>query len=272
MKIIRVEITNFRNLIDIEINFHKETNFIIGENNIGKSNFFDLLTTIGNSWGFLDSDFKDPSKPIMVVIMLSLYDYEIGLMGGSCSPLDANIITICISQSIEDNRPTAKNNDTDEQIPYSYLRRLNFSKFDTLRNPSDELKLDNPQSSSSILRFFIEKHIENNEVIFEESQFVGLLNFVNENLRKLKAFKDFSINAAITGDSTDVLGKIITLIDENDLPMTNTGNGIQFSAMASLNIFRRILQLYNAKSGVFDELVIITEDNQKNTSIVACNR
>ena len=39
MKIKRVKINNYRNLDGIELCFDKESNYIVGENNLGKSTF-----------------------------------------------------------------------------------------------------------------------------------------------------------------------------------------------------------------------------------------
>jgi len=263
MKIKKIYINNFRNLDNIEIKFHQETNYIIGESNLGKSNLLDLLCIIGNSWGFSDSDFKNKDNAIEILTTISIDDDEIGLMGGSCSPNNANLIIIRITQFPEDVRPTAINNETQETIPYLYLKKLNFTKYDTLRNPSSELKLDNPESTGNILGFFIEKHIENNAISLEYTQFEGLLSYLNKYLKKIKAFKDFNLNASMTGDTKDILSKMISLIDDNDLPISDTGNGIQFSAMATLNIFRRMLKLFKDKSDIFNELIISKNNGKK---------
>lgn len=46
MLVFKVE--NYRNIDGIEIIFNPECNYIIGENNLGKSNFLSLLTTVCN--------------------------------------------------------------------------------------------------------------------------------------------------------------------------------------------------------------------------------
>lgn len=43
MQILNIQIQNYRNLDDRSLTFYPGTNFIIGENNVGKSNFLDLL-------------------------------------------------------------------------------------------------------------------------------------------------------------------------------------------------------------------------------------
>lgn len=46
MRINRVKIHNYRNIDGIEVLLNPECNYIIGENNLGKSNFLTMLSTI----------------------------------------------------------------------------------------------------------------------------------------------------------------------------------------------------------------------------------
>ncbi|MBE9224135.1 AAA family ATPase [Phormidium sp. LEGE 05292] len=57
MRISTLEIKNYRNLDGVKIKFHPTTNFIIGENNLGKSNLLDLLNIIFNKNNFLNQIF-----------------------------------------------------------------------------------------------------------------------------------------------------------------------------------------------------------------------
>lgn len=57
MKIISVKISNYRNLSGIEINFNSDSNYIIGENNLGKSNLLDILEIVLNGKKFDEDDY-----------------------------------------------------------------------------------------------------------------------------------------------------------------------------------------------------------------------
>lgn len=48
MRISYVKVNNYRNINGIEVTFNPECNYIIGENNLGKSNFLSLLATVCN--------------------------------------------------------------------------------------------------------------------------------------------------------------------------------------------------------------------------------
>ena len=51
-----IKIENYRNLVDVELHFHNDINYFVGENAVGKSNFLDLLEQMMNARGFQESD------------------------------------------------------------------------------------------------------------------------------------------------------------------------------------------------------------------------
>ncbi len=66
-----IQIENYRNLVDVELHFHNDINYFVGENAVGKSNFLDLLEQMMNIRGFQESDFADVHKPIRIECKLS---------------------------------------------------------------------------------------------------------------------------------------------------------------------------------------------------------
>ena len=56
MRQIKVPVSNYRNIDGITVHFHDECSYLIGENNIGKSNFLDLLNTVCSGKPFDDKD------------------------------------------------------------------------------------------------------------------------------------------------------------------------------------------------------------------------
>ena len=62
MYIEKIEINNFRNLDGIKMNFDSKMNFIVGENNLGKSNLLDCLNTVFNYSRFKEDDFFNPEE------------------------------------------------------------------------------------------------------------------------------------------------------------------------------------------------------------------
>ncbi|WP_146026685.1 MULTISPECIES: AAA family ATPase [Petrotoga] len=59
MRIISVKISNYRNIDGISVCFNPDCNYIVGENNLGKSNFLSLLDTVCSGKGFEEADFAN---------------------------------------------------------------------------------------------------------------------------------------------------------------------------------------------------------------------
>lgn len=96
MKIISVEISNYRNLSGIEINFNSDSNYIIGENNLGKSNLLDILEIVLNGKKFDEDDYFNEQFNIEMVLKLKLEDYEKGYFGDNFSPDNSNEISLLL--------------------------------------------------------------------------------------------------------------------------------------------------------------------------------
>ena len=104
MRIIRLEIHNFRNLDGVIVSFDEDCNFIVGENNLGKSNLLHLLDTIFSRRSFGDEDFKDITKSIEVVLRLKLMEIEIGHFQDLFDIDDYTTVNIiCRQVNIDDN-------------------------------------------------------------------------------------------------------------------------------------------------------------------------
>jgi hypothetical protein len=76
MRISNIKISNYRNIDGIGVCFNPDCNYIIGENNLGKSNFLSLLGTVCNGKGFDEKDFSDPEKAIEVELDIRLLPNE----------------------------------------------------------------------------------------------------------------------------------------------------------------------------------------------------
>lgn len=78
MRIKDISVENYRNLNSATITFDESCNFIVGENNLGKSNILNLLNIIFTRRGFVYDDFNDANLPITVNIRIKLTNDEIG--------------------------------------------------------------------------------------------------------------------------------------------------------------------------------------------------
>lgn len=265
MKIVRVFISNYRNIDGISVDLDKDSNYIIGENNIGKSNFLALLEKVCNGWGFDEQDFADAEKPIEVQLKIQLLPREQGYFGDNFSADDSSIINIKYLQGISDAHPDIICTDTNESIQVKQIKKLHFLKYDTNSIPSKELKLDTQKGAGSLVGNIIDRFIENNG---DKSEFLDkgnvdeLITYINSHLSKIKAFCDYDIKAVVSPKPTEMLSRLFYLSDDKR-KIDSAGSGVQFMAMASINILCQIMDIYKSKAAPFYEQFYVTEDGKK---------
>lgn len=264
MRLTYVHVSNYRNIDGISVCFNSECSYIIGENNLGKSNLLALLNTICNGRGFDDMDFFYSEKPIEVEITIKLLPNEQGFFGDNFSPVDASLLTIRYQQAIKEAYPTIVSVDTNESIPQRLIRKINFLRYETTAVPSKELRLDTQKGAGLLMNGIIERFIADSAAaptFLNDEQIDRLTTFVNDHLRKIRSFRDYSIRATVASNPTDMLSSLFYLSD-GERRIDTTGSGIQFMAMASINILCQIMELYKSKSAPFEEQ-LYTDDNGK---------
>ena len=263
MRISCVKVNNYRNIDGIEVTFNPECNYIIGENNIGKSNFLTLLATVCNGKSFDEKDFADSEKPIEVELDIKLLPNEQGFFGDNFSPEDASLLKIRYHQTIRDAYPTIVSADSNESIPPKQLRKLNFLKYETTSVPSKELRLDTQKGAGLLISTIIKRFNDSAACAFlDTTQVDRLMEFINGYLEKIRSFRDYSIKATVSPDSTEMLTKLFYLSD-GIRKIESTGSGVQYMAMASINILCQIMELYKSKSVLFEDLLYTDSDGKK---------
>ena len=263
MRISCVKVNNYRNIDGIEVTFNPECNYIIGENNIGKSNFLTLLATVCSGKSFDEKDFADSEKPIEVELDIKLLPNEQGFFGDNFSPEDASLLKIRYHQTIRDAYPTIVSADSNESIPPKQLRKLNFLKYETTSVPSKELRLDTQKGAGLLISTIIKRFNDSAACAFlDTTQVDRLMEFINGYLEKIRIFRDYSIKATVSPDSTEMLTKLFYLSD-GIRKIESTGSGVQYMAMASINILCQIMELYKSKSVLFEDLLYTDSDGKK---------
>jgi len=258
-----VKVNNYRNIDGIEVTFNPECNYIIGENNIGKSNFLTLLATVCSGKSFDEKDFADSEKPIEVELDIKLLPNEQGFFGDNFSPEDASLLKIRYHQTIRDAYPTIVSADSNESIPPKQLRKLNFLKYETTSVPSKELRLDTQKGAGLLISTIIKRFNDSAACAFlDTTQVDRLMEFINGYLEKIRSFRDYSIKATVSPDSTEMLTKLFYLSD-GIRKIESTGSGVQYMAMASINILCQIMELYKSKSVLFEDLLYTDSDGKK---------
>ena len=108
-----MKIENYRTFHMITLTFDDSMNFIVGDNNIGKTNFLALLKTVTQGLGFVESDFKYPDLPIRVAIELSMADMSSG-----------EKLKISLEQKVTEVVPRLYDLKTGNQLPLEYVRSM----------------------------------------------------------------------------------------------------------------------------------------------------
>lgn len=261
MRIASVKISNYRNIDGITVELNSSCNYIIGENNLGKSNFLNLLNTICTGKSFEDEDFCDPEKPIEVIITVMLDRHEWGFFGDNFNSDDPETINICYKQRITDAFPTAICIDTDDNIPMKQIRKLNYFKYESTASPSKELKLDAKRGMGMLMNGLVESFVNQNGAtsFVNTDRMEELAQYINQNFSRIQGFREYKIGAAIATDTSDVVTSLFYLSD-GERRIDATGSGVQYIAMASISILCFIMELYKSKSVPFEER-LYTNDN-----------
>lgn len=259
MRLKNIEINNYRNLDGIKLIFGPVINFLVGETNLGKSNFLALLNTIFNRTSFNETDFSNLKKPIEISFKLTLDNIEIGLFEDLFDPDESDSIKITAKQETIDDNIEFFHEESGTNIPASSVKCLNYVYYDSLRNPSRELTFDKRKGVGRFLNHIFNKYLQREGI--EDIDFIDpenldkLLSFINENLSKIKPFNEFSILANLEEDTQNLLARIVTLKDEKNINLQNSSYGVQFLSLICLTIFEKLLTTskYKREKGVFED-------------------
>lgn len=264
MQIKRITINNYRNIDGISVHLHPECSYIIGENNLGKSNFLNLLNILCSGKSFDDEDFFDSSKPILVEVTLRLEPGERGFFGDNFSPEDPSEINIRYIQNISDAFPSVICLDTEESLQVKQLRKTNFYYYESTAVPSKELRLDTKKGMGLLMSGIVERFIENRQPdsFLNEEQVSELQGYINEHLGKIQGLKTYKIGAAVSNDTADLLTRLFFMSDGNR-KLDSTGAGVQYIAMASVSVICHIMELYRNKSIPFQDRVYLNDEGKR---------
>lgn len=251
MRINKIKIHNYRNLDGLEINFHKNINFIVGENNIGKSNFLELLKIIFKQSSFREDDFCDTENPIEIEFSLELTSFELGHFSDLFDPNDNSITNIICRQLLRDEYIQFYHKETNTSISRFDIRGINFIYYDSIRNPIYELTFDKKRGVGRFLTKIISSYLLNQNIevknILNSEQVQNVVKEINLKLNKLEIFKEFAISADVEVEPIDIFSKIIALKDAEKREISHIGYGVQFLLLIVLSILEQIDNSVNSK-------------------------
>lgn len=255
MKITRIAITNFRNLNGIDVKLNPEINFLLGENEVGKSNFLELLDILFNRRAFARSDYYDENVPIEVKITITLTDEELGTFEDYFDPSNHNQANFIAKQDSADDLIVfyrAENYETDpKEISQTPFRRLNYIKYSSLRSPKDELGFDSDRGVGRFLNYLARSTLEDNKDkpdFINNSALDPIIQKINATLEKIKPLHKMGIGTfADQEHQAELLARILLLKSGNELDILKSGQGIQFSILLILSILERLIALKTSR-------------------------
>lgn len=263
-----VHAKNYRNIDGIDVWLNPKVNYIIGENNLGKSNFLHLLETICTGKGFSEDDYFDENYPIEIDFQIKLESGEIGFFGDNFDPNDESVVHFKYLQSVTEAYPTLICEDTDENISVKQLRKIDYYRYESTLQPRKELQLDTSKGMGVFVKGVISNYLKDNELsVLNDSDIETLKKYLNEQFSKIRGFKLYGIGAEVSKDDSELLTSILYLSD-GERKIENAGAGIQYTAMASISVLAHIMKLYTTKTVSFEERLYETVDNKKILPII----
>ena len=251
MFVLEVAAINYRNVSCETIKFSQPCTFLVGENSLGKTNLLYLLRTIFTRRSFDENDFRNVGVPISVTIKLKLLPEEIGLFNDIADPDDTSYVTIeALAEDAEDDI-LYLHKPTNEQIPASMIRQISFFLFETLNANSRELNYDQKRGVGRVLSRGLGIYQQKNGMsvldFFDQTKLDGLITYLNSLVSKISLLTPYGIHAGIDDREAEILGSIVTLTDANNLHFKRSSSGVQYIALAIMQILDSIMQLSDSK-------------------------
>lgn len=228
----------------IKITFSDDLNYIVGENNIGKTNLLYAINRIFTGKSFEANDFQDSTKTIEIVIRLKLNDVEKGIFDDLTDPENTDYINIRITQESPDEYLRYSHYETGESVLPADIRRLLLINYDSLRNPKNELDFSKTKGAGTFLNYIVKKFVENQEegtTYLNKGVIKRLEKYVDSILKNIEAFNRFNIQPLAEQNNQEMLTRIMVLKDANNVSVSEIGYGVQYNMLIVLSILEKII-------------------------------
>lgn len=181
-----LEITNYRNLTGKRIKFNETLNFLIGENNIGKTNMLELINIFLSVGKFIESDFTDVMRPIRIRLRIKYSDEEVGYFEDNFDVDDSRSITLlAVQDSVDERINYYHDTPIQTKISIATIRRMNVLYYYAQRMPLKEVDFRKTSGSGKVLNYFIQYSLKKSGVQEKDILNVALEEFHNVALGKV---------------------------------------------------------------------------------------
>lgn len=247
MKIVEVTADNYRNLNGVTIQLGGSRAFIIGENNLGKSNLLRMLDSVIGSSRLDESDFADPAKPISIRLTFELEDYEDGKFGDIVD-VD-NIHRVTVDAHLEDYESDFEivHVGTGQRLSRSQIQHANYRLYDAMSADSRTLDYSSQRGAGRVLRrgmdMYLSEHDSQLRDFLDSKRLTDLAKSLDKHVQKLPLLGAYGIHAGIDDSDTSVLGSVVSLIDKGGRRFNQSGSGVQYAALAILSVLDCIARI-----------------------------
>lgn len=269
MFIKRVTIENYRNIDACSIEFSRPSTYVLGENNLGKTNLLKLLRSVFNQSMLDENDFADQHSRVSVLTELILEEYEVGVFNDIAD--SSNHLQITIEGVVDEPESEFKffHKETGEEISGSLVRRICFFLFESLNADSRALDYSKDRGVGKVLTKSLTKYQEDSGLstldFFDSNQLEGLVDYLNNTLGKFSILSRYGIHAGIDEGESGALGSIVTLTDSNNLHFKHASSGVQYVALAVMQIIESIMKIPERK---LERCVFQDDDGNKILSAI----
>ena len=239
-----LEITNYRNLTGKRIKFNETLNFLIGENNIGKTNMLELINIFLSVGKFIESDFTDVMRPIRIRLRIKYYDEEVGYFEDNFDVDDSRSITLlAVQDSVDERINYYHDTPIQTKISIATIRRMNVLYYYAQRMPLKEVDFRKTSGSGKVLNYFIQYSLKKSGVqekdILKKTKLNSIVKDVNKQIKNLNTITGDNVSAYIDTEADKLVCRLLGLGDENGRELSSLGEGVQYA----FNILLQIIEI-----------------------------
>lgn len=239
-----LEITNYRNLTGKRIKFNETLNFLIGENNIGKTNMLELINIFLSVGKFIESDFTDVMRPIRIRLRIKYSDEEVGYFEDNFDVDDSRSITLlAVQDSVDERINYYHDTPIQTKISIATIRRMNVLYYYAQRMPLKEVDFRKTSGSGKVLNYFIQYSLKKSGVqekdIFKKTKLNSIVKDVNKQIKNLNTITGDNVSAYIDTEADKLVCRLLGLGDENGRELSSLGEGVQYA----FNILLQIIEI-----------------------------
>lgn len=239
-----LEITNYRNLTGKRIKFNETLNFLIGENNIGKTNMLELINIFLSVGKFIESDFTDVMRPIRIRLRIKYSDEEVGYFEDNFDVDDSRSITLlAVQDSVDERINYYHDTPIQTKISIATIRRMNVLYYYAQIMPLKEVDFRKTSGSGKVLNYFIQYSLKKSGVqekdILKKTKLNSIVKDVNKQIKNLNTITGDNVSAYIDTEADKLVCRLLGLGDENGRELSSLGEGVQYA----FNILLQIIEI-----------------------------